>query len=245
MNVTVNVDYDRCVANDNLGYLIEIYGYIRDTEIASLLRQIEDVIEMYGLSDTNQTGYNALRSSYNESKNPLKLLVLCFYSFNHQLRFNNSHEFNCSFGRNRSRFNDSIKNNLISFSKALKSRDILFLSDDFRETGLVFGSGDFIYADPPYIASTAVYNDGNRGFTMWGAQEEADLRALLDEANEAGALFALSNVLDNNKRDNQGLASWAVKHGYKVHHLDHSYANSSYHRSNRDGGDEVLITNYN
>ena len=52
---------------------------------------------------------------YNKQKNPTDLFVLIAYSFNHQIRFNNSHEFNNPFGRERSSFNASMKLNLEKF----------------------------------------------------------------------------------------------------------------------------------
>ena len=66
---------------------------------------------------TNKEGYLKLRDDYNKSKdkNPLDLYVLVCYAFNYQFRFNNAHEFNSSFGKDRSSFNERMRSNLIKF----------------------------------------------------------------------------------------------------------------------------------
>ena len=44
---------------------------------------------------------------------------------------------------------------------------------------------------------------------------------------------------------NEILKNWAEENGYFIFHLDKSYANSYYHRKDRESKtDEVLITNY-
>jgi len=100
----------------------------------------------YDLSLTNEIGYNDLRIYYNSFKNPLDLFVLLCYSFNHQIRFNNNHQFNTSFGKNRSSFNDSIKNNLELFVNKICSENIIFSNKDFNDfnySGL--NENDFVY----------------------------------------------------------------------------------------------------
>lgn len=45
-----------------------------------------------------------LRNQYNKELNQLNLFVLVTYSFNHQIRVNNSHKFNNPFRKERSSF---------------------------------------------------------------------------------------------------------------------------------------------
>ena len=83
--------------------------------IEEVLNHIDNRINQFNLSLTNKDGYLELRKLYNSEKNPLDLFVLVAYSFNHQIRFNNSHEFNNPFGKARSCFNEHMKNNLLDF----------------------------------------------------------------------------------------------------------------------------------
>lgn len=243
LNVGVNVDSSHVIANDNIDYLIELFQYFQQHDSHEIVSAIRDVISEYGLTKTNKDGYDSLRKSYNKNKAPLKLLVLIFYSFNHQIRFNNDHEFNCSFGANRSSYNPSIEKNLIRFVDEIHSKDIEFQCGDFIEFPYeILASNDFVYCDPPYLITTGSYNDGNRGFKNWTMKEQQELFDILDELNDRGVLFAMSNVLASGSREDDSLRRWSSK--YIVHHLDCSYSNASYHKKDRSGADEVLIANY-
>lgn len=69
-----------------------------------------------------------MREQYNKHKNPLDLFVLIAFSFNHQIRFNNNHEYNNPFGRERSSFNAIMKQNLEDFIIRLKETNNYFSS---------------------------------------------------------------------------------------------------------------------
>lgn len=243
----INVQANNYICNDIISYLIEFYEFLKKNDLNTVIEVIDEVINVYQLSKTNTDGYNSLRDYYNQAKNPLILFILSCYSFNHQIRFNNNHQFNSSFGKYKSCYNDSNKKDLINFSQALKNQNIVFKKNDYREilSKMNFNNDDFIYLDPPYLISTAAYNDGNRGFKMWTDNEEKDLLNHLDILNEQNIKWALSNVLENNDSKNDILIEWSQK--YNVHHLNYTYNNCNYQRKNKGSNDtdEVLITNYN
>ena len=243
-NVGINVEADRIFCNDQITYLIGMFGLFRETETEVLLTRIRGLIAAYQLTQQNKEGYLELRRHYNESKDLTELFVLTCYAFNHQIRFNNSHEFNSPFGTNRSSFNGNIEKNLTAFCRALKEKDIVFSTTDFREMDLGFlGENDLIYCDPPYLISTGSYNDGNRGFRDWHEEKEAALLGLLDRLNGQGTRFALSNVLYHKGLSNDLLIEWSQN--YHITYIDKSYANCNYHFKDRDAVTvEVLITNY-
>ena len=97
-----------------------------------ILSHIYNRINQFNLSLSNKDGYLELRKFYNSEKNPLDLFVLVAYSFNHQIRFNNSHEFNNPFGKARSCFNEHMKNNLLDFLNALNKNSVDFTSFNFE-----------------------------------------------------------------------------------------------------------------
>ncbi|GAB7141262.1 hypothetical protein RsTz2092_12280 [Deferribacterales bacterium RsTz2092] len=248
-NVALNIPAKKLALNDNLSYLVDFYKALKKTPIKQVLEHIYGRISMFSLSLTNENGYKALRSLYNSEKNPLDLFVLVAYSFNHQIRFNNNHEFNNPFGRERSCFNSTMASNLKTFINKLKSSNVEFYTHNFTDFDLSsLGKDDFVYADPPYLITTGTYNDGKRGFTGWGRKEEALLLDKLDGLDMNGIKFALSNVLRHKGRENEMLYDWLAdnKH-YVVNEIKMEYSNSSYHTKNRDkqATQEVLITNYN
>ena len=246
-NVGINVTAKKTIFNDNLTYLIDLYRKFDSLNKEDILNHIDNRINQFNLSITNKDGYLELRKLYNSEKNPLDLFVLVAYSFNHQIRFNNSHEFNNPFGKERSCFNEHMKNNLLDFLNALNKNTIDFTSfnfDEFDFSGL--SSNDFVYCDPPYLITIGTYNDGKRGFTGWRETEERKLLKILDNLNEKKVSFALSNVLDHKGKENLILKNWIKENNYFISYISKNYANSNYHTIDRNKNStvEVLITNY-
>ena len=207
---------------------------------------IRDRIKNYQLTKVNVEGYNNLRKDYNTVRNPLDLFVLIAYSFNHQIRFNNKHEFNVPLGKGRSSFNDKMKINLFHFVQRLKDIDAVFSNIDFNEYNFDnLSSNDFVYCDPPYLITTGSYNDGKRGFKGWTEKEEIELLSKLDMLNENKIPFALSNVIEHKGRKNEILIKWLFENSDTLiqNTLNMNYKNSNY-QTNKESSVEVLITNY-
>ncbi len=246
-NVGININAEKIVFNDNLVYLIEMFEVFQSNEIDITLNHIENRIAEYQLSLTNEQGYKDFRAFYNETKMPLDLFVLIAFSFNHQIRFNNSHQFNNPFGRNRSSFNPSMKFNLESFIIKLKEKDIEFTNFSFERFDFsLLTENDFVYCDPPYLITTGSYNDGKRGFKGWTKKEEFELLDVLDNLDKKEIKFALSNVISHKGSENTILKEWICDNNYNVNYLNKDYSNSNYQTKIRDknASVEVLVTNY-
>lgn len=244
LNVGINVKAKTLYVNDHNSYLTEFYKFLKETETNKIISLINEKIDFYSLSQSNVDGYNKLRADYNEEKSPLLLFVLICYAFNHQIRFNNSFKFNTPFGKERSSYNKRIEDNLINFSEALKEKNVIFSNVDFRSFDFsTLNQGDLVYCDPPYLISTASYNDGKRGFGDWKIKDDSDLLSILDMLNSRNIFFALSNVFVHKGEENKSLIEWSKK--YKVIYFDKNYSNCSYHFKDRQTSTvEVLVTNY-
>lgn len=247
-NVCTNVDAKSIYANDINNYVINIYKAFQKMDIDTLLSTIDNIIEDWNLSKTNKDSYLAFRKHCNKmplsKRNPIELYVLVCYSFNYQFRFNNKQEFNNPFGNNRSSFNPTMRQNLISFHSKLDN--IQFMSSNFKQLDLSFLSkGDFLYADPPYRITTAAYNDGKRGFEGWSKNDDLFLFSLLDNLDDRGVKFALSNVIEHKGFMNNELLDWVNCKDYKLHKINYNYNNCNYQTKNKaHKTQEVLITNY-
>ncbi len=146
-NVGMNVIANKIYFNDNLTYLIEMYKAFQSNALDSILIHIKNRILEFDLSLTNEVGYKKMRTLYNQDKNPLDLFVLIAYSFNHQIRFNNNHEFNNPFGRERSSFNSTMRQNLERFIIRLKESKAVFSNTNFENFDFLFLShNDFCNA---------------------------------------------------------------------------------------------------
>ena len=243
-NVGINADANKIICNDHINYLIELYEYLKNTETNKIISDIKKVIREFDLSLNNSDGYRKLRERYNKKKNITDFFVLICYSFNHQIRFNNSHEFNTPFGKDRSCYNETIEKNLIEFSNTLKAKKVEFSNVDFNNLNYEYlDNNDFVYCDPPYLITNGSYNDGKRGFKDWTEKEEQELLDLLDNLDKHKVRFALSNVFYHKGLENKMLINWSKK--YNVNYIDKTYSNCSYHFKDRDTKTvEVLITNY-
>lgn len=241
-NVGVNANCKKLIFNDMNTILMQMFKTFSSMNLDDLLSKIDKTIKTWNLSITNENAFIAFRNHYNETRNPIDLYVLSCFSFNYQFRFNNNHEYNNPFGRNRSHFSDIMKSNLIRFVQKVQSTSAEFVSHDFKDFSIDdLTKNDFVYCDPPYLITTGSYNDGNRGFKNWTEESDKALYTLLDRLNEKGIRFALSNVFTHKGKRNDILIEWSKK--YTVHHLIKDYSNSSYN-TERSESDEVLVTNY-
>jgi len=241
-NVGINVNSKKIIFNDMNTILTEMFETFKKKPLNELINMIEEQIKKWNLTLENEYAFKKFREHYNITRDPIELYTLSCFSFNYQFRFNSNHEYNNPFGRNRSQFSKTMKNNLIRFVKKLQETDAQFTTYDFKDFPIDdCKKNDFFYCDPPYLITTGSYNDGKRGFKNWSQESDIALYNFLDNLNNKGIKFALSNVFTHKGISNDYLIRWAKK--YTVHHLKNDYSNSCYN-TERKGSDEVLITNY-
>ena len=253
LNVGINIESKNVFANDTNKHVISLYKYLKTNPLQEILNNLDEKIESFGLSNTSKNSYEfygvsskiglagvnklahkKLKDEYNKQKTDLLFYLLVVYSFNNQIRFNSKGEFNMPV--NKRDFNPNVKKNLISFIERIQSSNINFSISSFDEFPMIKG---FYYADPPYLISTASYNESGG----WMIEHEEKLLNYLDQLHALGYKFALSNVIKHNGRVNLTLLDWSKK--YKTIKLEMNYNNSSYHKINKSlETSEVLIINY-
>ena len=77
--------------------------------------------------------------------------------------------------------------------------------------------------------------------SIWSEKEEKNLYRLLDELDEKGAKFGISNIVNHKGKQNKILKSWMFK--YKVFEVESNYISRFDNTIKRDSR-EVYITNY-
>ena len=245
-NLSLNVDSEHVYYNDIVPYVSEVLEGMSSIDENNCISKINNMIEEYSLSKTNIDGFNKLRDDYNNgNKDWLTFYVLMCYSFNYQYRFNNNHEYNSSFGKNRSCFSKTTEEKVRKVIARLNDIDIVFDNKDFRDIDFSDANeNDLVYFDPPYLITCGNYNDGKRGFKGWSKQDDRDLMDLCDSLDYRGIRFAMSNVFENKGNKNEELIEWSKE--YKVHYINNTYNNSNYQSKDKGKNTtiEVLITNY-
>lgn len=246
-NVGINVKANRIVYNDIIVEIAEMLHWFKEIDIDKLLNEIDGTIKNFGLGKYNKEGYLDLREEYNKHKNnkklnfksSIELYTLICHSFSNQIRFNKNREFNMPFGKNRSSFNPTLRKRFIQFIAELHKKKVMFYCTDFTSYIQVVHKDDLVYCDPPYLNSTATYNEQNK----WKDEDEFRLLKWLDKLDDKGVRFALSNNL---KYENPYLKQWIEenKGKYKVHYLKTDYSNCNYQKKDKSKDCEVLVVNY-
>lgn len=122
--VLINVVANRYIYNDINFYVADIIKGIFNTSYNDIVTSINKIISDYNLSMTNKDGFEKLRTFYNKgNKEWITLFTLMCYSFNHQFRFNNNHEYNSSFGKNRAYFSERQKQDLFNLKQRFKDTE--------------------------------------------------------------------------------------------------------------------------
>lgn len=253
--VSINSDCKKIVLNDYSKHAINLLEYFYNNSYEEIIKNTERIIERYGFTDTYKNGYELyptekneglsrynkepyfnLRKDYNKNPTVEKLFVLILFGFNHFLRFNSKGEFNVPVGKVD--FSKVAREKTKKFVEKIQEKEIVFHNKDFRDKRLYEGLEEdtIFYCDPPYLITEAPYNN------IWNEQCEKDLLQILDNLNEKGYKFLLSNVFENNGKKNVILKEWSNK--YNVVYLNKDYKTANYRRRNNGETVEVLIKNF-
>jgi len=198
-----------------------------------------------GLKEINKKGFNDLRDDYNslsdkntsEAYNMLYLLMV--YGFNNDIRFSKDGRYNLPVGKTDLNMNNI--NKIKAFVQRMSLIEYEFLCEDFNshQTSEYIQQSDFIYIDPPYLITHAVYNECNK----WNISAEYKLLTLLDDLLKKDKRFMLSNVTEKKGIKNSLLTNWILKNNdaIKVIDIDYHYRSSSYNKKQRDSGEREII----
>lgn len=267
--VGLNTPCENVIFIDSNPYVINLLQYLAQCNFNSLLSRLEHLINHYhlsysaqntysyyfnqqevenrnnGLKSYNQQGYYQLREDYNNNADKtteeanLLLYLLIVYGFNNDIRFSNDNRFNLPIGKT-----DLNKNNirkLREFIERVQSIKAEFICGDFRQQHIhaTILQADFVYMDPPYLITDAVYNESGR----WNNIAENDLLHLIDELIANRTDFALSNVLEKGNIVNTPLTEWLQAHRNETQiiDIDYHYRGAYYNKKVRAGEREVLI----
>lgn len=258
-SVFLNVDANEYLLNDIDTYMIQLHEFLMSysDDQENFWCELENNIKRYNLSATymgrdvpqdlrkefvktyfakyNKEAYMNLRADFNSNKDNMMLLyMLLIYGFNRMLRFNRKGDFNLPVGNVD--FNQNVVNALNTYFDYVKDKEIEFYNMDFQDfvNQVEPEADDFVYLDPPYLITFSEYNK------LWDEDSEMRLIRFLDELNERGIRFAVSNVLWHRRRYNGTFNEWAQQ--YNIVRIQSNYI--SYHDNTEKDSYEVLVKNY-
>jgi modification methylase llaI len=234
--VGINIPCKSLIYNDVNKYVVNLLDFLANNHPSDTYLFIKKQIRKYKLEKGHKEAYYLLRNDYNESKDPLLLYLLICFGFEHQVRFNSKHEFNNPCGN--SGFNEVMFEKLISFYLICQDKHPNFYAESFEFFENKFIKGDFVYLDPPYLGNDGVYQDGKRGFGGWSIEQELRLYSFLEDLNERGISFMLSNYDLHSKGANTLLSNFVKKNNLKV------IESEKITKRNRTNRRELVIINY-
>ena len=251
--VSINSNANKYIINDINKYLYDLYNLFKTNDSEGIINHIENRIDEFGLArertkrneyldkkkiEEYKLAYSNFRNLYNENKNVFDFYTLMFYSFSQQFRFGKNGKFNMPCGNDcfSEKNKDYIVNGCNFFSKP--SVNIYSHSYEYILEKYPPHVNDFVYLDPPYLNTTATYNENNG----WSKEDELKLYSVCEDLNKNNIRFAMSNVFENKGIINTNLIEWCEKNNFKVY----DFKNFSYTACGKGNSNakEVLITNY-
>jgi DNA adenine methylase Dam len=255
--MSANVDANKIVyeINDNIVNLYKLFLKYKPEEIDGTIKEYihrynlntegtdvrQNTPDIKEIRDYYNKNYINFRKAYNESdRNNLMLYTLTFYSFSNLIRFNGKSEFNMPYG-NRCYCNKHYEQ-IKDWYNLIKNKNIEIKQEDAFDIlqDTIFEKDDFIYLDPPYSNTLAIYNE-KRAFGGWTVENDLQLFEILEKLDKCGIKWGLSNVFKNKGFKNQHLIEWCDKNNWNVYHLNNTY--SALGKGNAKS-DEVYICNY-
>lgn len=262
-NVGINTRANAYIYNDRNRELIGLLKMFLRLKTTTILKRMDEIVEHYGFSKTkdhnfayyggnpmkgvsryNKEPFLRLRHDYNSTpcnnQHYIMLYALVVFGFNNQMRFNDRGEFNLPVGKRD--FNNVIRRKLQVFVDKLKAQTPVIQNVDFRQFNFSqLDNQSLVYLDPPYLISTATYNESGG----WTERDENDLLRFMDELNAHGIKFVLSNMLEHKGKKNHLLIDWIGQRNLQVVGINTDYSNSNYQVEGKDSRTvEVLIKNY-
>lgn len=220
---------------DELYYLIDKYGLSCSNKGITVPDELKKKYVKTYYSQFNKFAYNQLKEDYNSSNDDILLYLLLIYGFNHMIRFNRSGKFNLPVGNVD--FNKNVYKAIINYLDFVENKNIKFENQDFEFflKNADYDNDSYIYLDPPYLISGSEYNK------LWSVDEEKRLCTLLDELNQKGVRFGISNLVSHKGKNNEIFKEWS-----KNYHLFDVKSNYISFNDNtiKQNSNEVFVTNY-
>ena len=250
--VSMNTKAKRYYIGDNDENLVTLYRLFKYEDSEKIINHIENRVEEFGLAkertkrnefkdkekiECYKKAYMNFRKYYNDERNIMDFYTLMFYSFSQQFRFNKKGEFNMPCGNDC--FSEKNKEYIKDGCDFFKKNNVLVGKCDFRNLNIdLLTTDDFIYLDPPYLNTTATYNENDN----WNEKDENDLYKFCEELNNRGIKFGMSNVFLNKGKSNDKLKEWCEKNNWNVY----TFNNFTYYACGKGDSEivEVFIRNF-
>jgi adenine-specific DNA-methyltransferase len=134
-NVGININANRIIYNDINHFVKDLVESFKNNDTYQYILYVKRIIKKFGLEKAKADSYAKVRKYFNslpvDKRDPKLLYSVILYGYNQQIRFNADHDFNNPVGMRW--FNDKVLEKLISFSRVIKEKNIIFESKDYYD----------------------------------------------------------------------------------------------------------------
>ena len=136
-------------------------------------------------------------------------------------------------------FSETNKEYIRNGYKFFNQDNVKIFNKDFKTLKIdKLNQNDFVYLDPPYLNTTATYNE-NGG---WNIEDENILYDICERLSKQDVKWGMSNVFENKNIVNEKLIEWCNSNNVNVYTFDKfTYMACGKGNSNAQ---EVYICNY-
>lgn len=229
--VSGNVEASMIIYNELNHNIYDLFCMFQNLGSNNIIQAIRNNIERFDLNkegtDVRQNNpnikeireyynkkYLEFRDYYNKHQdNITDLYTLTFYSFSNLIRFNSKSEFNMPYG-NRC-FCEKHKEQIIDWCNMLEYKNIIAFCDDYKNIldWNKLGENDFVYVDPPYSNTLAIYNEKHET-DAWTIESDYELFDILEDLDMKGVKWGMSNVFVNKGNVNEHLIKWCEENNW-------------------------------
>lgn len=256
----INTEAEEYIANDIDTNIINLHKFLSSyaNNPKKLFNELYERIDKYKLSCSyrnikvpdelkkqyvktyysryNKESYTKMRNDFNKNQEDmLQLYLLLIYGFNHMIRYNSQGNFNLPVGNVD--FNNNVHSALVSYLNFFKENKIKFYNKNYKLflKKCNFDENTYVFLDPPYLISSSEYNK------LWNEKNEKELCKLLDELDNKGVKFGITNLVNHKGKTNEIFLKWSKK--YKVYDIKSNYISFNDNTIKADSR-EVFVTNY-
>ncbi len=226
--------FENYYSNDLEEWVVRLHNKLKDPKFILDCKSVNDKYP------SDKKSYLQMREDYNQGKcqDDTLLFNLLMRSHSNRMRFSGQGsklKCNIPYGeRNRFDMERMLKHHTLSQKMNVRQGGFATFLNSFQDLDWEEVT---IYADPPYLGTTAVYNAG------WSKMDDEVFRECMLKYHHLGAKVIFSNIFYNRGYVAQDLIDWCGEHSDKfdVHHLDMDYRNTAHVKYEGKKTDEVLI----
>ena len=245
----VNYNYtgaERYVCNELDPQVLGLHKRFHDATLREIIETLERVEESTLID--GEYNFRKLKDIYNETRDPLILVLIARQSFGMLLSFNSKGECNVSENttkRKSKKLTPDLLHDINIIKKRVDSQDRTYVNGSFVNLDLSFlQPGDFVYCDPPYFETFANYNKD------WGDSVYEILIERMQYFIDNNIGFGYSDMMVQNDMINGKLHALVQKNKdkLKMYKIKSDYTSSINNKTRIDVSNskrlEIYLTNY-